>query len=456
MRKAEPASVELVAVQPRHFVIIGAEKYQSRTLNRVPQSKWDVVLRDAVSGEVVHDIVSAQSVTSPDLKRDGRYEERHGSTSVVKDLENQSEGREGLPELVVKSFHHDVWRGDTHFKVRLEDLHKSAHYLRVQGFCCYVGEHEQLSRRTPGGKKKPFVIMQKIGDGRDLFTLAQDREVKAVICNSTEALQKLLGAFCRLMALLEYFYAQEGRPVLDLKSENIMPIRDEHGHIIRFVLIDLDNSFGTETMFTPDAMPLGDYIRVARHWNKSKELGTAIDFHSLASMLAETINALSSGACFSMRNTQHPVSLRHRLMVIEPKTSALDSLPVKLYQALMGAVDGMPAREMISAAFSETTGADYYLQQFDDEAASLQRRVEAVRHAMAAPARAVEFPAPPAGSDRVGRPKGAASPALFQTADELALLALDGSPSVPYAFYADKEESCVSRCCESIRKVFRC
>ncbi|MDF1760212.1 MAG: hypothetical protein P1U40_06715 [Coxiellaceae bacterium] len=440
------------------WVIVAAEKYQSRKWQSVPQSKWDVVLRHIETGEEVHDIVAAQSVVVPGKGRGERYSGRNGGTAVVKDLIATPGRHKSLPGLVVKSFHELVWKGNASFTISVDALQQSAQYLRLQGYCSFVGEHQDVRRATKEGRKKPFVIMQKVGDGRDLFTLVQDEAANQKIFGSPQALLKFIMAFCRLMAVVQYFHEKEGRPILDIKAENIMPIRDKLGHIVKLVLIDLDNSFGNVTQLTPEVVTLADCRAVRRHWNRASDLSAVIDFHTLANVIAEAVNFAYHDEYFRVGYTDHPLLRNHELMKVSPRTKALHTPLVKLYDALISAVDGMSAKEIMTKALpAEHVGT--FCEQFDAEMAGLHWRDAAMHRVMSAPA--VVFPAFTSTSTSVSTASSGKhrSPALFATAAEQRLLAVDGGPAVvPLEVEMDEppKKSCASSVCAAIGRVFGC
>ncbi|MDF1796684.1 MAG: hypothetical protein P1U63_09130 [Coxiellaceae bacterium] len=441
------------------WVVVGADKYVSRKNRRASQSRWNVTFRNIRTGKTVQGIVAAQSKLALDAPRSDRYEDRYGSTAVVKDLEPRSVYHASFPALVLKSFHQPVWHGETGHDVDVNNLKKSAHYFNLQGYCSYVGQHSDFSHMTNAGQVKPFVIMEKIGDGLDLYALTQHTHNRRKVIESDEARQKFISAMCRFMAVLERFHVAEGRPVLDLKMENIMPIRDERGHIVRLVLIDLDNSFGEKTQFTPEALSLADFEQVRRSWNHASKLDGSIDFRSLGQALAESVYGISPGEYFTIHNQSHPLfrlSSRYMLTTVSVVRRKLGTSLVTFYQALAGTAPGQSARDIIAAAFGREE-APYYLSQFDEEAANLQGREVAMAQAMTADSPSRGVVAFPPATAPVARHAGG-SPRLFRSTSEQALLTITGAPALA-PLEVDSEtpvkKSCAASICEAMQRLVR-
>ncbi len=278
----EVASVALAGVE--QWVILCAEKIRSRKLARCQQSEWEVVWLNVATMSTHRVLQRVQSNSIRGVTRSVRYPETAGSTAVVKSM--VADPRlpvGGKPSLVVKSFHSYIWpmlQGEA-----VKHLVKVERYFRVQGVSCYVGGRRYSSEND---NIKPFIVMQSVGVGLDLYALLGDEKYKSRLLGSEEAQKSLLLAIIRLLAFLDFFHAKEGRSLIDIKAENILPILDGHGHIVQLVIVDLDESFGDSFTYTPDAMLTVSDVKHVEGVRSGAE--RFVDFHGVAVAIIDILH----------------------------------------------------------------------------------------------------------------------------------------------------------------------
>ncbi|MDF1760213.1 MAG: hypothetical protein P1U40_06720 [Coxiellaceae bacterium] len=352
------------------WVIRDAQKVESRVSGRYPRSKWRVECLHLPTGSIVVSDLLAQSNVKTESKptRKKRYPGQHGSTAVVKDLVSDA-GARSLPRLVVKSFSRWCWTGSEISPPIWASLKLSSQYLRAQGFCSYVAMHP---RCYPGvEKQKPFVVMEKVGDGRDLKQLSRDKADKGKLLDTDDSWQQFIRAFIRLLAFIEFFHQHEKRPILDIKAKNLMPILNTLGQLERLVVIDLDSSFGDSLVMSPASMSKADFTLAAGQLDGCN-IEASIDFRVLANVLAETIHFITPDKFFDIQHVGDYGYIDVKLKRGAPPLPLID-----LFKQLTKARGGISARNIVSHSF-HAFDARVYLKIFDDEFSSLQRRFDAV------------------------------------------------------------------------------
>ncbi|MDF1654511.1 MAG: hypothetical protein P1U34_05310 [Coxiellaceae bacterium] len=382
-KKDEPAEKVFGA----GLVVVDAEKVESRIDGKTPHSTWRVTWRDLSSNTSVTSEYLAESSSVPAEDRRDRYIDRAGSTAVVKDLRTKPSEGLPLPDLVLKSFHTRYWPQQLTNELKLESLRSSSRYLRAQNFCSYVGERP--SRAGNPDQLKPYVVMQKIGDGRNLFHSSKDTSDNASLLNSPEAQVKFIQAICRLLAFIEFFHQNEHRPILDIKAENLIPIRNLQGQLERLVVVDLDSSFGDSFVMTSASMTRHDiYLASVRG---SLGVGLSIDFRILANVIAETCSFIRPDDFFTIRQTACDT------IEATPKPRVARSPIISLFKQLSSARGKVSVADIIRKSFN-AFDAKVYLQEFQQELRDLQQRyasVDALKPAFAGVGGAALFkPAP--------------------------------------------------------------
>ncbi len=333
------------------------------------RSRWQMDVRVSRRGGVSR---VEYAVTShrrdPSESREDRYFPSTGTTAAVKRLMDMTGTVRGLPTMVLKSFHRNVWRHPRLRIVDIDRLRRAALYLQAQGLSCFVGEHEDRTLVVDGVvvRKKPFMVMECINNGNDLYRSVQTENIKL---DTPEAVNAFAKALIKLMALLQFYHEQERRPFLDLKSENIMPILTAEGIVSCFILVDWDAAFGNIKMYTAASVTVADYQRIHGSHIKVSDLTNDIDFHTLANELVFCVDCLAKGSIFNVKwhssvseKGGHQGLSETLLAGVEERYMPL----VALYNQLKHAVPGCNARRLVEEAFRRHPDGEDYLQCYQE------------------------------------------------------------------------------------------
>ncbi|MDF1796685.1 MAG: hypothetical protein P1U63_09135 [Coxiellaceae bacterium] len=364
------------------LAIGSVRKVESRKASRVKRSTWQVEWQYLAESKPFVSAFWVESSRVPGESRGQRYPHREGGTAIVKDMRAVQLERGGarLPGLVLKSFKTNYWPRKLDAGLDLPTLRHASHYLRAQGFCSYVGLHPPADKHE--GKQKPFVVMQRIGDGQNLYQLTQNKRKNFGLLITPKAREIFAQAICRLLAFIDFFHRNEDRPILDIKAENFIPILDTYDRIERLAVIDLDGSLGGSLVFTPSAMTRADFKRAYR--SDPQRLDRTIDFRTLANVLAEVVNEIEPNKYFSVVSSAYSRKLKFPVMECKVLKCAPRSPLLDLFTALSRARDGMTGREVIGRAFSPFESA-LYLKFYGAEMQDLQRRYDFAAKSSAEP-----------------------------------------------------------------------
>lgn len=368
------------------YRIIAAEKLLRRTESAglVDQSPWAVVVKDMDEDRLLLLKCLAESNRPSGKIRHGDHAHRQvaypkstGGCGTVKKLYVQNAADIGLPEefpsLVFKSLHADYLRNEVREHGLDEvsaDLSFNAQYLHAQGRVSQAGVRADRS--------KPFQIMEFIGEGKDLYWLNKAVEETGRQSSSLSYLQtdeqkqQFFKALCHLLAVISKFHELEKRPIIDLKADNIIPVRSCDGGINELVLIDLDGSRGMRCAHTPLAMVHED-LQVMRATPDPHAMDRCMDFHTLANIMKSA--ALSCGE----RYGEH-----YQRQFFKPGTD-LD----RLYKALSASSGSVSAETLLKDAFG-VTHPGYRVYQAARREVEENMRPTSPRSAAARPAELAE------------------------------------------------------------------
>lgn len=349
------------------WVIESAVKVNRRAIGGVQASEWDITIRqESHEGEEEESkvehltyryITQGNPLNMSCCARFGRffsgmptrfdrYPDRNGSAAVVKDLLANDEA---APRLVLKSFHRKVWQNSRNsFHTTVAQLEKAAVFLCAEGVPCYVGEH---------ASRKPFLIMKYLGNGQDLLP-------QLLLFNALSD-EEILGVWVRLLARLQGYFQHAGKPYLDLKPENLMPVFGPEGHLSDLLLIDVEGALGKSIPVPIDFGQRDDVNTILDFPRRKVPLDCQIDWHTLAEVFAfvmAKINKKGFIRTLGRLNSYAPMS--HHTEV-----TPSESLLTQLYHVLNQAKKGDTLPEIL-ASIPNAAGI------FEREVSVLQARLK--------------------------------------------------------------------------------
>lgn len=308
--------------------IISAKKTKRRVVGDAPSSEWQVEWE--VSGEAVS-ATYVMGKTAANARRHGllptylprrfdahaadrqdRYRARAGTAAIVKDLHPKDKR---LPELVVKSYHPRTWM-TARLPLNMAAIQKGAEFMRAQGVPCFVAMHQHHSN-----PQKPFMLMQRLGRGRDLFV-----EDKKIIKTLSEA--ALIEVYLRFFAKVQAYGRAMQRPYGDLKNENLLPILNEEAALVDLVLVDADGAFETLIPATIDLLSSEDLERISsynRSGKKASGLDINLDARIMAVVMAEFLIDARPGFSWQ-RGKMNPLASDRKVKVNMKKAGQLGAL----------------------------------------------------------------------------------------------------------------------------------
>ena len=326
-------------------------------------------------------------------------EERYisGACAVIKKLKIFSKLKPGvvIPPLVLKSLNDPTSSSE-------KLMQQSARYIQAQGYMAYGGcrsKTKEISYKSLGvvdlGRtvqqqkmaalvqtvSAPFMVMQFIGDGRDMQTAFSSADNPPRLDTALRR-AKFTHAVCRLLAFIDFFHRHHKRIILDIKPDNIMLIFDAAGDIVDLCLIDLDGSIAFHSVvMTPKYINQSDFpaIQKAREERNATGLSVGIDYRALANALAIAVTQVySEGLVVRVRAVKNPYLNGYSHDLTDFKVDSAKFSPEKLppLQRLLNALKHYDAAidntAMLNALFE--TDHPQYIKTYQQACVDVRRR----------------------------------------------------------------------------------
>jgi hypothetical protein len=246
--------------------LVTADKIQRRSQGEAKTSRWRMHFRHVVSGAEKFVDYQAQHVkggrTPGDF--DGPYAQ--GSTAVVKLLTRVSEDVELPQRLALKSYYNLAQLRQLGFSkaqaLRPLNILKESYLVdQGSGFSApkllrLLGQQACMIKRKGGAKADPedkyALISTHLGE-EDLFFVETPYSRTQHAVNRTPKKQ-LLTAFVRLFARVCFLQQVMGRPYVDIKLENLIPVLDDDRRVADIHLIDVESIMSDSLFATYDLL----------------------------------------------------------------------------------------------------------------------------------------------------------------------------------------------------------
>jgi hypothetical protein len=221
-----------------------------------------------------------------------------GSSAVVKKMTYLGKDKR-LPELLalksrltkkqaLKRFHVEFFNEFAEiYQAEVRQEITSLALMRAMGHHAYA-----VKRKAKEGEDAYALIFSYLGNGQDLYVGLQ---ALALTAYSRASIRH---AFARLLARIYFCQQIIERPLLDVKSENILLVKSTDDSEIDFYLCDLESSLGTNAAVTTGVLTPKDMATVTnviypdkryRSVEQFKSLPKAIDYRTLAALWVECI-----------------------------------------------------------------------------------------------------------------------------------------------------------------------
>ncbi|MDF1654694.1 MAG: hypothetical protein P1U34_06230 [Coxiellaceae bacterium] len=236
--------------------------------------------RERLKGRLVgmHELAIGAEPSKTQMRRP-RYAPRYGATAIIKKLTHVS-GDETFPHhLALKCFVSEPGE-----EALSGDLVRAAQ----DSAAMYNADGEVAAHFTSGAgdAAKHFMLMPWGGD-KDLMVVLGD------IVEGTSPkipIVQMLNAFAKLLQRVERFHQRTGSCVGDIKPKNLMPIFNDGGELVDFMLIDRDGALIGDKFFTPEYLTEQDFKDMLRAERTKPESSFVTDFHNLAATLAQAVS----------------------------------------------------------------------------------------------------------------------------------------------------------------------
>lgn len=253
--------------------------------------------------KIIYTIASAKSYVGSSCTKSHRRERyklegksyRVGSNGAVKDLiakDSKKQEALGIPDVVIKSLHSDAndalhlagATASTRDRI-LRGYQGSAAFYTSQGIAAFCGTRERRSTRT----ELPFLVLQKLGDGRDLMEVLIANEGKGTIFNRT-AVENIKQLGIKLLARIDFLrQLSGGQALLDIKADNLVAEFDAKHQVVDIWPIDIDSAFGQHPTTTRASLAPDDIRRLQPFFDRKEpptgEAARDFDHKILANVL---------------------------------------------------------------------------------------------------------------------------------------------------------------------------
>lgn len=347
----------------RHWHLIKAQKI-SHYSKTGKESVWKMTFVNADGMQLSAKYVAEHRSHSRNKSRNELYPA--GSAGIVKRLTRRSASPELPPVLALKSRltpsqtvnYRAALAEDfvTLYKADKRGQFNALSLMRAFGLDAIA------VKRHHKGETKYAIVSSYIGTGHDLYEVNTPSSlVQRAIASSS--LDNITRAFCRYLGRLYYCQRTTGRPMIDIKCENIMPVFDKSLHLLDLIPIDLDSSIGAAVNYTLECLSPADASIIAKLFRKKavtaadvKTLPLCIDYHSAANILAEILNAVEP-QLFAMTETKHTLSDKifydYRINKVSVRCERL----IKLFQLLQKATATSDLPDLLKQCFGAKSDA---------------------------------------------------------------------------------------------------
>lgn len=202
-----------------------------------------------------------------------------------------------------------------------------------------------VERTNRNGHKRYGIVQSSLGLGVDLQIAASWGLLAAT------SPDKWLDSTVKLLARLQFYQEVFKRPILDLKTENIVPEFDESGQVCDLHFIDLDDAVKHCLVYTPQAMDEASkaHLKAAGFWCRDgveellSHLSVAIDYRSLNHELSDVFRTQKGLPTTSLKN-----------LLLQLGEVELDGEPVNARQLLQRAMIHPSEKRRLIALFDAT------------------------------------------------------------------------------------------------------
>ncbi len=372
--------------QKPHYQLIDSEKIARRGEHGLTHSRWRLTfLTD--TGTTLRVLANCESTPDHNLLRKERYAAT-GTSATFKRLSYSYGGiipskiLSRLPQLGLKSFHKNHFQHrKLSFPPNEATLQQAAHMFRAHGYSALVGK-----RPSPSTSERLYMILESIGNGEDMAAIVDDISKDAPpLLSTAPAMTSFLTAYIEAVAYVAFFHQQYQRAIIDIKPENMLVVTRPSQvasvpgtEVARFITIDLDNSFFNNFTFSPFFMSACDFPALRRaHTTKNfNQLGTAIDFHTLANTLACCAAGMSSQyfSADDNRIFNRILGISHAHFTVDINPAHHDSLLCQLHRTLLAFTNNSgPISTVINATLKHHQDGDNYTGIFEAAMTRYQR-----------------------------------------------------------------------------------
>ncbi len=132
------------------------------------------------------------------------------------------------------------------------------------------------------GSEKYFLMMPYYGRGKDMFSYLHDPGLLKKPITS----EQLVESFSKLLHKVALMHVHLGKPIVDVKPENMIPVFDEEGNLIDIHLVDMDGAFYESIASTACYMNSDDYDDFIVKAKPRSKIPLDVDYRSLGVVLS--------------------------------------------------------------------------------------------------------------------------------------------------------------------------
>ncbi len=294
--------------------IVATQKLKRRSTGEAPLSVWRVEFANKVLGQEVRLDYTVEHAAKIDgdgvvLDRTERY--HGGSTCIVKawTLNAGQDCPPGVPCELLAKYILDGWCQGAYqtdvFDRQGRTETTGLDYLRASGVQALA--FKRVSRRTPYmyAKTSMVILMKKLGVGKDMLDCLSSQAGMRI--RQTLTPDQFNRVFMRMLARVLFFHVYEGRPILDLKMENMIPIFDSSGRLVDIQIIDYESSLGNRFIFTPSVYSEAMFEQL---YNLRRRYETELPLSEFKQLFTADFDVLANGYANMYAHFVDPAAFR--------------------------------------------------------------------------------------------------------------------------------------------------